>query len=35
MGGEEGVLMLGTELAIEKDNVAVVKQTRKHANTAG
>ena len=33
--GRRGVLMLGTELALEKDNVAVVKQTGKHANTAG
>ena len=39
MGGEEwregGCYMQGTVLALEKDNFAIVKQTRKHANTAG
>ena len=33
--GTRGVLMYEMELALEKDNVAVVKQTRKHDNTAG
>ena len=33
--GRRGLLMQGTELALEKDNFAAVKQTRKHANTAG
>ena len=32
--GTRGVLMQEMELALEKDNVAVVKQTRKHAHTA-
>ena len=32
--GRRGVLMQGTELALEKDNFAPEKQT-KHANTAG
>ena len=33
--GTKGVLMQEMELALEKDNVAVAKQTRKHDNTAG
>ena len=33
--GRSTVPMQGTELALEKDNFAAAKQTRKHANIAG